>query len=575
MKISQELIDVVVSGTRAARKYACSKSFYLFKLYYYSDYFAYATPKFHDDFDSDIDALFNAELTEAAWIAFRESAKTSEGKMALGYAICYKKKRYIGYASYDKSNSEAALFDVVVELQTNPKIIADFGHLYTERREKDEAKLKKISSFITTNKIKVEAFSTQESTRGRVYNKNRPDFFILDDIETVKTRDSFPVTRKIIRFIRELKSGMGNQWAILYLGNYISEIGVIAYVMSRVEKNPKGVIRNIPVMYQDPKTKKMVLTWPDKYVMTDQEAADLNKNIMDTSQHKISIESKKRDLDNFEEDMMNNPTAAGQPFFDRAKVDADILKSTEPKEVKASFRIWKKYNPSHRYAVGADTSMGVKLDSNASVFFDFTTFPCQQVASFDSDEIDPAAFAYELKREADIFGTCLVAPETNARSGGTCINQLRLIYPLEKIYRPLEDKKVKQKPKNKIGWETNAATKPEAFIQFKSAYEDGLVEINDIRILKEMRAYTQQDLMEDETSLDPEETTRHFDLLMATVIAWAMRSFAELAESENTKGYSQPAYQSPSIDAPVVEEEADPLEDIQAAHPNFIPHRRT
>lgn len=529
MRISDEIIDLVVNGKSAERVYACSKSFYLFKTYYFSDYFSYKNAKFQDDLDEDVMRLASGGLTEAAWIAFRESTKTTEGKMALAYVICYQLKRYIGYASYDKENSEAALFDVIVELQTNKKIIADFGHLYTERRERDESKMKRISSFITSNKIKVEAFSTQESTRGRVYSKYRPDLFILDDIETSKTRESVPITRKIIRFIRELKSGMGNGWSILYLGNYISEVGVIAYVKSRVEKNPKGVYRDIPVMSYNPSTRKYDIAWPDKYVMTDSEASIANRRIENPAEHKVSIETKQRDLDNFNEEMMNDPASSGLPFFDRKKVDEAIKCCPDPVEVLAGMSVWERFDPKCRYAGGADTSMGVGKDSNASAFFNFSPRPARQVASFESNLIGPDSFAYELKREGDIFGTCLLAPETNAKSGGTCINQLRQIYPVEKIYRAFEDGKVRKKRGKWIGWETNSATKPEAFHQFKYSFEHGEFTISDVRILREMRTYTFSDLDEQyrDQSDDAEEgTTRHFDLLMAAVIAWAMRADA-------------------------------------------------
>lgn len=530
----EQIIEKIVRGTPEERRYICSKSLLFFSIYYFSEYFNYKIAPFHRDFYEDANKLAQGELNEVAWIAFRESAKTSIAKIFVIWCIAYKKKRYISYDSYDKSNAEAALFDIVVSLQTNHKLKADFGELYHEKREDGESKLKRVSSFITANKIKVEAFSTQESTRGRIYQNNRPDLFVLDDIETSKTKDSIPVTQKIIAHINEMKAGLSANGSVLYLGNYISENGVIQHVMDSVGRNLKGVVRNVPVV------KNGAITWPDKYVATDAEALDSNKTLT-KDKFKISIESKKRDLGSivFHTEMMNDPVSAHQNFFDRKKIDSDLQSVRSFKEDKAGFLMWDSYNPSHRYAIGGDTSMGVGLDSNASVAIDFSTIPAKQVASFASNEIAPDVFAHELKREGDILGTCLIAPEVNSQSGGTCLNELKRIYPLDMIFRRMPKDKFKDIPTDKIGWETNSATKPEMLFQLKSAYEDGKLLIQDERILREMRSFGQIDV----SSLD--NSTRHFDLLIATAIAWAMRNFAKVKVPYSS--YTQPEYEKPGL----------------------------
>jgi hypothetical protein len=69
------------------------------------------------------------------------------------------------------------------------------------------------------------------------------------------------------------------------------------------------------------------------------------------------------------------------------------------------------------------------------------------------------------------------------------------------------------------------------FFEFKKDYNDGLIKINDPNILKEMKAYTNNDLNDGKAGL----ITRHFDLLTATVIAWQMRKGAE-SKTKNTLG---------------------------------------
>jgi hypothetical protein len=84
--------------------------------------------------------------------------------------------------------------------------------------------------------------------------------------------------------------------------------------------------------------------------------------------------------------------------------------------------LWQEYNPAHRYAIGADTGKGNGNDHSASVLIDFSTIPARQVGSYANNLIPADQFAYELKRQAELFGSCLIAPEKNSASGGSLLN---------------------------------------------------------------------------------------------------------------------------------------------------------
>lgn len=532
------IFDRLVNGTRDERVFMVQQEIKLFASYYFLHWFTYPFAPFHDDFFNDAEGLLNGELTDAAWIAFMESAKTTLAKIVVVYAILFEKKHYINWDSYDKDKVEAALFDIIFELQTNPRIREDFGSYYNEKRGDEEVKMKRVKSFITANGIKVEAFSTQESGRGRVFGAHRPDFMILDDFETKKTASSVVVTQKICDHINEMRSGLAPDGCTLYLCNYISETGSVEYL--------RNILRRIPLTARErfiPVARGGKPTWPAKYVMTDKEA-NLPHNL---TKKKISLESKERSLgkDVFEENLMNTPKGKGLPFFDRARVDQDIANSKDAPEEKAGFRIWRKYNPSQRYAGGADVSEGVGLDSNASVFINFSTIPAEQVGSYDSNEIPPDQFAYEFAREGDIFGTCMLAPECNNQCGGTCLNTL-LSIPYKNVFRQRKEGVASRKLLDKYGWETHHGNKSEIAFSFKSAYESGNLKINDVKILKEMRSFTNADLTE--TSRGTSGQTRHFDLLKAAFIAYAMKDYAPppkrpVAAGSGT-GYQQKAFES-------------------------------
>src|SRR5919109_5257998 len=87
MKLTKKKIDLLLEGSRDERVYACAKSFFLFRVYYFTKYFTFKPAPFHYDFDDDVQDLVTGRLKEAAWLAYRESAKTSIAKMALCWII--------------------------------------------------------------------------------------------------------------------------------------------------------------------------------------------------------------------------------------------------------------------------------------------------------------------------------------------------------------------------------------------------------------------------------------------------------------------------------------------------------
>ena len=518
--LNPKVSDIVLNGTKAQRIYACEKSFPHFAYYYFVEYFTYKSAPFHWDFYEDCQKLSDGRLKEAAWIAFRESAKTSIAKIFITWCVLYKKKSYINYDSYDKSNSEAALFDIAVSLQTNKKILADFGQTYYPSRQKTmgndlkEAKIKRISNFVTENKVKVEAFSTQEPIRGRIYQNWRPDLVIFDDIESAKTKDSYPTIIKIRAHIDECRAGVPENGAILYLGNYITEDGVIAYIMDILKNRDNAVVRNIPVI-KDGKT-----TWDDKYALTSEEAILLNK---DREVPVISLEQKRRDLTDsvFETEMMNNPAKAGDHIFTRAVMDAKAKSCYEPKEVNAGLRIWFDYSPTHRYGIGADTAEGIGRDSCASVIIDFSTTPNRVVATYESSVIPPDLFGHEMIRQGKMYGKCILAPEIN-NTGYATVAIIGEHYN-GRIYHHITKDKLTNEETKKMGWHTNGSTKPSAIYELKTAVEDGQLEIYDLDLINELSHYQIRDL---KTATKKPGMTRHNDKLLALAIAWQLRNEA-------------------------------------------------
>ena len=183
--ITKQNIQFLKSLTVSDRVSVCEKRLDLFFAYYCSHYISYQFAPFHYEWFKDMHDLIKGDITELCLIAYRESAKTSLALGLLLYQICYEGNEYINVDSYDSVNAKRLLFDVVLELQTNKRILNDFGQIYNTKRTADEVTQKSVKDFVTNptydkegNKIKegirVEAHSTGQPVRGRRHGAFRP-----------------------------------------------------------------------------------------------------------------------------------------------------------------------------------------------------------------------------------------------------------------------------------------------------------------------------------------------------------------------------------------------------------------
>lgn len=293
--LNAELIEYIQTCTPAERVYLLKDDFLHWFIYYYVDYVKYPFAPFHYNWFELMQRLMSGELREVALVGFRESAKTSIVKGLITYMICTKKKLYINVDSFDKENAERMLFDAILELQKNPRILKDYGELYNAKRSQDELTQKKISNFLTTNGIRVEAHSTQESIRGRLHGAQRPDALILDDFETNKTKDSEAYTLQVANHISEAQSGMDASGIVVYLCNYITEYGNVSKLFERSVEDKRLVVSKVDVIDESGQP-----SWPDKYTLTTEEAE---------KEGKVSIEDIRKKLGPsvFNAEMMNKP----------------------------------------------------------------------------------------------------------------------------------------------------------------------------------------------------------------------------------------------------------------------------
>lgn len=449
------------------------------------------------DFFLDIDGN-NLKTYRGVWpafidIAFRGASKTARTKLFVAFCIANDKdhfRRYIKVLAADGDNSKQIVTDIYNMLAA-PKVLA----LYPEIFEKTGAKREEtMSSFTTSTGIKILADTVGTDQRGAIQEEARPDWIWYEDFENRKTLRSGRITKNIWENMEEARTGLAKGGSCIYTCNYISEQGSVHTLVMKYQ--PQGYVLIVPIV------KDGIPTW-SRYTIEE-------------------IEQMKIDDDDFEGERLCKPSASKEVMFDRDKLEE--MEKLQPIKDSAGFKIFRAYNPSHRYGSGHDVAGGVGLDSSTSVFIDFSTIPAQVVATFKSNTIRPDTFGDEIKRESEMFGEPVAAPEKNNHGHATIARARQLEVNL--YLTPKKDDKIFNQTPSEYGWHTSALTKPKMLFAFGKAVGDGLIDLNDPDLIVEAMGYTRNDLIDDEK--DPRMTTRHFDLLIAAAIAWQMKDVIQI-----------------------------------------------
>jgi hypothetical protein len=479
--------------------------FLLWTRFFYIKFFSVNDAPFHSKMDGLNLSAYRAEIKSFTNLAFRGASKSTRTKLFIAYCIANDRDRfrkYIKILSHDKANCKQFVTDIynlLIQLRVRQMYPEIFEKTVTKREETME-------SFTTSTGIKVLADTVGSSQRGSIQEEARPDFIIFDDIETRETLRSAVKTKTIWDNMQEAKDGLSINGACVYLGNYISEMGNIHQLVLKEDTLNRILI--VPII------EKGEITWSDRYTKED-------------------IEYLKTSSDDFEGEYLCKPNASKDIYFDRERLDN--MEIREPIKEIAGFKIFRNYDPLHRYAGGCDVAGGLGLDSSASVFIDFDTIPSQVVATFSSNTIQPEAFGDEIHDEANRFGSCLVAIENNKYDQAV----LKAKQLGTNLYKSIKGATLKlmttSQPTYEWGWNTNSLTKSKMFSALKQAVNDGLLVLNDKDLTQEAKSYTRNDMIDKEE--DARLTTRHFDLLTACAIAWQMKDKAEYNKEADREHY--------------------------------------
>lgn len=462
-------------------------------------YFESPDAPFHETINTRNLQVYRGHIASFVDIAFRGAGKDVKTKLFIAFCILNDLdhyRRYFKVLAEDGTNSKQTVTDIY-NMLVNPKV----AKIWPEVFEKTSAKREEtMSSFTTATGVKVLADTVGTEQRGAIQEDARPDFIWFNDFETRKTLRSAKTTKAIWENMEEARTGLSKDGGCVYTCNYISEQGNVHTLVTKPSSSRQVLI--VPILDENGEP-----TW-SRYT-------------------KEEIENMRQDDEDFEGERMCKPSASKDVYFDRESLEK--MEKLQPTREVAGFKIFKEYDPTHRYAGGHDVGGGVGLDSSTSVFIDFDTIPAQVVGTYNSNTIQPEAFGHECYDEADRFGGCLIAIENNKFDAA--VLKAKLLGAKQYSYTSGKATKVGSPSSNKtFGWNTNALTKPKMFSALKKAVVDGLISLNDKDLIAEAMSYTRNDLIDTET--DPRLTTRHFDLLTACAIAWQMKDFAEPASEK-------------------------------------------
>jgi hypothetical protein len=463
--------------------------FNLWSRFFFAKYFESDDAQFHGEIDLHNLEVYRGQINSFVNGAFRGAAKTARTKLFVAYAIANDTDHYRKYfkvLAADGVNSKQIVTDVY-------NMLVRVASYYPEIFEKTSTKREEtMSSFTTATGVKVIADTVGTEQRGAIQEEARPDFIWYEDFENRTTLRSLVKTKAIWDNMEEARTGLSKSGSCVYTCNYISEMGNVHKLVSKVSSG--HVVMITPIIENG------IPTW-NRYTVED-------------------IEKMKIDDDDFEGERLCKPSASKDVLMDRDVLDK--MEAKEPVRTVAGFKMFKEFDPSHRYGSGHDIAGGVGLDSSTSVFIDFDTIPARVVGTFKSNTIIPEAFGDEIYREGEYFGLPIAGIENNKFD--QAILKAKLLGVNLYKTQPNGAKINATAQPTTYGWNTNTLTKPKMIQSFTKAVNDGLIDLSDKDLIQECKSYTRNDLIEDVK--DPRLTTRHFDLFIAACIAWQMKDFA-------------------------------------------------
>lgn len=184
--------------------------------YYFPNYCTSAPAKFHREATKRLFA--NSRWYEVrAWS--RELAKTARSMMEVLYLSMTGQIKNILVVSNSLDNAERLLMPIMINLESNQRLKHDYG-------EQEKPGSWEIGEFTTLGGVSYRAIGAGQSPRGTRNEAIRPDFILVDDIDTDKECKNPEIIKKKWLWIEQAlipTISVSGNYRILFNGNIIAK----------------------------------------------------------------------------------------------------------------------------------------------------------------------------------------------------------------------------------------------------------------------------------------------------------------------------------------------------------------
>lgn len=229
---------------------------------FFAYHFWWEFKQFHIDWMRSLQSNKN---TMIEW--FRASRKTTLVKWFIVWCICYKKRDYILWQSYEEPDSRSNVTDIAKMLFVST-IVEDYGQLFPIDSKVEDFSKKTQGNFDTTNKVRVQAKGMMQSTRwlntfdSAKWQTERPDLLVCDDVDVVKSvMNPEIINANERKLLGELFGALDPlDHKIIFLGNTILEDGIVPRLRRLYENNDWRDVFHQPLFINNENVRPEVFT---------------------------------------------------------------------------------------------------------------------------------------------------------------------------------------------------------------------------------------------------------------------------------------------------------------------------
>jgi hypothetical protein len=171
----------------------------------------------------------------------------------------------------------------------------------------------------------------------------------------------------------------------------------------------------------------------------------------------------------------------------RLVISAEEMAQKAQYEIKNGFKIYKQPT-NHVYAIGVDVATGESKDNTSIQVFDSETGEQVAVATGKYDEKTAALMICQI---AQYYSRCFVGIEINSFGRAVQNYVIEFGFDEEMLYKRYVTDVTN--PRNqriaKLGWETTSSSRPVLLAEFRNAFEEGVISLNDTETLGEMKVF--------------------------------------------------------------------------------------